>query len=190
MRETQPQRSATEQLLISNAADRAVERLSLDVPAGTKVFVDAANFDSGNDSKDGKYAIGAIRERLAARGAHLVPERGAGDMVMEIRSGALSMDDRKFLIGIPSFEVPVPLSAEPITFPEIALFKRRTREGVAKMAATAYAKDGRLHDTTGPQYGFSYQTEWVLLLFIGWKSDDLLPEGARDQPRGEPYPKQ
>jgi len=35
MRETAPDRSAREQLLISTAADRAAERLNLKIPAGT-----------------------------------------------------------------------------------------------------------------------------------------------------------
>ena len=52
-KQSSPPRTATEQLLISTAADRAVDKLNLSIPAGTKVFVDASNFE-GTDSK---YAI-------------------------------------------------------------------------------------------------------------------------------------
>src|SRR5512135_2421672 len=88
-RETQPQRTATEELLISSAADRGAQDLKFDIPANTKVFVDAQYFE-GTDSK---YAIGAIRDRLAKDGARLVADRAAADMVVEIRSGAQSIDE-------------------------------------------------------------------------------------------------
>ncbi|MBL0930075.1 MAG: hypothetical protein IBJ15_08145 [Alphaproteobacteria bacterium] len=56
-RQSQPARTATEQLLIANAADKAAERLVLAFESGAKVFVDAANFDG----VDAKYAIAPIR---------------------------------------------------------------------------------------------------------------------------------
>ena len=49
-RETSPQRSATEQLLISTAVDRAVEGMDLKIPQGTKVFLDAGQLE-GSDGK-------------------------------------------------------------------------------------------------------------------------------------------
>ncbi|MGH6914017.1 MAG: DUF6655 family protein, partial [Geminicoccales bacterium] len=117
-----------------------------------------------------------IRDRLARAGAHLVPTRGEADMVMEIRSGALSIDESKTLIGIPSLAVPVP-TTESLQLPEVALWKRHRQQGVAKLAVTGYAtEDGRLTVATGPVYGFSHSTDYVLLLLITWTADDLLPK--------------
>lgn len=176
-RETIPQRSATEQLLISTAADHAVEEIKLDIPPGAKVFVDAANFD-GIDSK---YAVGALRDRILRLGGHLVSERVLADMVVELRSGALSVDQSQSLVGIPKFDVPIPL-AGPLGFPEIALFKKSERRGVAKFAATAYGmKDGEGRGSTGPRYGFSHDTHWVLFFFFSWSSGDVLPEENKER---------
>ena len=61
-RETSPQRSATEQLLISTAVDRAVEGMDLKIPQGTKVFLDAGQLEGS----DGKYASGAMKGPAAA----------------------------------------------------------------------------------------------------------------------------
>ena len=43
---TAPQRSATEQLLLSTAAERAVASINFSLFSGKKVFLDVSNFDS------------------------------------------------------------------------------------------------------------------------------------------------
>lgn len=52
-KESNPPRTATEQLLISAAADRAAEKMNLDMPPDSKVFVDSSNIEG----LDSKYAI-------------------------------------------------------------------------------------------------------------------------------------
>ncbi|HJT15409.1 MAG TPA: DUF6655 family protein [Dongiaceae bacterium] len=172
-RETSPQRSATEQLLISTAVDRAVEGMDLEIPQGTKVFLDAGQLEGS----DGKYASGAMKDRLLRDGANLVGDRGKADAVVEIRAGALSIDDRQTLVGIGSFDVPVPLAGEAAKIPEIALYKQKERVGIAKIAAIGYrTADGKLIDSTGPQFGYSHEDEQVLLFFFTWRSSDLPKE--------------
>lgn len=176
-RQTDPQRSATEQLLISTAADHAADEINLGISPGAKVFVDAANFE-GTDSK---YAIAAVRERIMELGCRLVTDRGQADTVVEIRAGALSVDRSQTLVGIPQFDIPIPL-AGPLGFPEIALFKKSERRGVAKFAATSYgAKEGEGQGSSGPRYGFSHDTHWVVLFFFSWATDDLLPKADREK---------
>lgn len=175
-RETTPQRTATEQLLISAAADRAANQLQLDIPQNAKVFVDAVNFEG----LDAKYAVGALRERVLKLGGKLVAERAEADTVVEIRSGALSIDEKRVLIGIPEFDIPIPLTAA-LTFPEIALFKKAERKGVAKFAGVGYdAKEGTLTDAAEAEVGYSRETRWVVLLFISWETSDYLPEDQRE----------
>jgi hypothetical protein len=172
-RETSPERSATEQLLISTAVDRAVERMDLEIPQGTKVFLEAGQLEGS----DGKYATGAMKDRLLRDGANLVGSRGNADAVVELRAGALSVDDKQTLVGIGSFDVPVPLAGEAAKIPEIALYKQKQRVGVAKIAAIGYSTaDGKLIDSTGPQFGYSHEDERVLLFFFTWRSSDLPKE--------------
>jgi len=177
MRETSPARTASEQLLVTTAADEAAAKLTLPIPKGTGLFVDATNFDG----VDGKYAIGAIREQFLKQGARLMPERAKADMVVEIRAAALSSDEDEFLIGIPDFTVPVPV-AGPLTTPEIALFKRGEKRGVAKFIATAYkAESGDYVGSSEAQWGSSYRREWTVLFFFNWKRDNLLPDEQRPE---------
>ncbi|HUN45534.1 MAG TPA: DUF6655 family protein [Stellaceae bacterium] len=179
LRDTQPPRTANEQLLISTAADHAADQLSLQLPPNAKVFVDTSDFDA----IDAKYAIGTLRDRLAKQGALLVADRKDADTVVELRSGALSINQRSMLIGLPAIPVPIPLAGT-VTTPEIALYKKSEDEGVAKFAATALdAKQGRLAAYAGPSYGFSHRTHYVLLFFISWTREDIIPEGV--EPRDE-----
>jgi hypothetical protein len=53
---TNPARSATEQLLLSTAADRALQSANLTAFANQKVFLDTTYFDS----YDSKYVIGTM----------------------------------------------------------------------------------------------------------------------------------
>ena len=172
VRATNPPRTATEELLISTAADRAADRLAPAIALGTKVFVDATLFDG----TDVKYATAAVRDRLLKLGAYLVPDRKHADMVVELRAGALGIDEHSFLVGIPSFGVPVPLAGT-LQIPEFALYKRAVRKGIAKFAVTGYdAKSGALRDSAAAQYGLSHYKDWTLLFLISWHKDDVLPK--------------
>jgi hypothetical protein len=170
-----PSRTATEEMLISTAADRAAAKLSLTVPQNTPVFIDASNFE-GTDSK---YAIGAIRSSLLRQGARLVGDKKDADMIIEIRAGALSTDRKETLVGIPSFNVPIPLTSSPLTFPEIAIYKEDDQIGVAKFASASYdAKSGAYAGSQDPQYGFAHNKMQTVMIFFSWGSNDSLPPEA------------
>jgi hypothetical protein len=175
-RESEPGRTATEQLLFSVAAERAVDRLALDIPAETKVFVDPA-FIEGTDSK---YLLSTLRNRVLQRGAALVDNKSQADMVLEPRIGAISIDRGETLVGTPKFDVPVPLAGD-ITFPQLALYKSDTQQGVIKVAATSYdSRTGKLIQDLDPVYGFSHKTERVVLLLFSWSGNDLMPAPAQE----------
>ncbi len=167
-----PQRTATEQLLISTAADRAAADLSLDIPKGTKVYIDRQYFQGYDDG----YALNAIRTQFLRQGLDVVDDRSHADAIVNVASGALSTDEKSLLIGIPALQVPALPVGTSVSVPEIALFKTAQDKGVAKFIATGYdAKSGKLIATSDPQYGFSHQTNHTILLFFSWESGDLVP---------------
>ncbi len=179
MRETQPPRAASEQLLISSAVDHALDRLKLGIPPGTKIWVEAQYFDG----YDQKYAVGAIRDYLLRRGGRLVADRGTADTVVEIRAGALSTNSDDMLIGFPALALPVPLVGNMQT-PEMSFVKRSEDQGVAKLGLTAYdAKTGQRapFSPAGPTYGFSTNKRWVILSLFDWTETDTLPKSADEE---------
>ncbi|SMF14093.1 hypothetical protein SAMN06265365_10568 [Tistlia consotensis] len=175
---TQPARSATEQLLISTAIDRAAERLAAALPVRGKLFLEPVNLD-GND---GKYAVGAVREALLRHGDRVVASRLDADTIVELRSGALSIDSDSLLVGVPSISLPL---VQGLATPKIALFSEDLNQGVVKLVGTAYdPKSGELVAASGPAFGFANQAEWTALLVMSWTTSDI----KADQQRPEPLP--
>jgi hypothetical protein len=173
---TVPGRSATEEMSISTATDRAADKLAAQLPPGGSAFIDATYFDA----PDGKYAIGAIRAAIARRGVKLAADRAKADRVIEIRVGALSIDQNKFLIGIPEFSFPLPLAGV-VTFPEIALYSFHDNQGVAKFAATEVTQsDGNLVVAPGPEYAYSHNEKRTALIFISWSHQDYIADQDQD----------
>lgn len=173
VRESSPQRTATEQLLISTAVDRAIAQVNLRIPAGTKVFVESEQLDG----PDGKYAAGEMKASLLRNGANLVNDKGKANAVVEVRAGALSIDDKQTLVGLDAFDAPVPFAGQSAKIPQIALYKNRVRQGVAKIAAFGYSTaDGKLIDMADPQFGYSHQYERTVLFFFTFRSTDLPQE--------------
>ena len=177
IRETDATPTATAELLVTTAADRAVDRLDMRIPSGTKVFLDTADFEGSN----GKYVVGAVKDRLLRQGCLLMSDKKDADAIVEIRAGALSANEDETLIGIPPIGLPVPIAGA-VSLPEIALYKSERRQGLAKIAATTYdAKTGGLMQSSGAQYGTSRKDNWVVLLIFDWSKNDLIPDAERQR---------
>lgn len=140
VRQTDPPRTATEQLLLSTAADRAIGYVNLAEFAQKKVFLDGTYYDS----YDSKYVLGAIRDALSRVGALLAPDAKSSEITIEARNGALSTDDKTYLLGVPTIGVPIPLAGT-VSIPEIALYKSQKQYSTAKFALLAYATQSREH---------------------------------------------
>jgi hypothetical protein len=165
-----PQRTATEQILLSTAVDRAVRELNVSLPPGTRVFLDANRFEA----YDRGYAISAIRDRFLASGAHMAESREKADVIAELRAGALSTNESESIVGIPSYSVPIPLAGD-LELPELALLKQTTSRGLAKFGFTAHwTENGALAARTDPVIGVSGFDDWKLL-GIGWHEGDIIP---------------
>lgn len=185
MRQTEPQHTATEEMLISTAADRATSQLDIAALRGKRVFVDASYYKG----LDPEYTVAAVHEALLKGGALLVADRQAADAVVEMRNGAQSIDKREFLIGIPAFTLPVPLAGSAFQFPEVALYAKAQNIGVSKLAVAAYsAKTGAYEMSSGPVYGFAHDDRYTVLLFVSWRRNDFRPSEQGKASKGGSSP--
>jgi len=177
-RATSPARTATEQLLISTAADGAPESLAEQIPANIRVLLDTTYIDA----PDGEYALLAIKDRFLRRGIALANDKASADAILEVRAGALSTDEKVTSLGTPQLSLPVipgVAAYNGFPVPAINLFKRANTRATAKFAATGYdPRTGKLIVATDPQYGYAQKTDWVVLLFFAWTNEDF-SEGAR-----------
>jgi hypothetical protein len=129
-------RTATEQLLISDAVDRAISEFDFSLLADREVYFDASYLAGVTDEK---YIVSSLRQYLLASGCILREEKEDAEYVVEARSGGVGTDRSDVLIGVPAVQVPVvPGTPLPSAIPELPLAKSTNQKAVAKLAVFAY----------------------------------------------------
>lgn len=174
--ETYPSRTATEQLLVARAADRAVEGLTLPIPGGSRVYVDDAYFRA----EAAPYAISAIRGALSEAGYALAPSKSDADAVLEVRAGTLSLEQMRRVFGLPDMRVPVNDSFNVVSIPELSVYSRRDRVGVAEFSGFLYEpRTGAPLGAIIPMTGEFRIRSHKLLMIVAWGQQSVDP-GERD----------
>jgi len=133
-------RTATEQLLISDAIDRAVSRIDLRALAGKQVYLDSTPIQRATDAS---YLVSTLRQHMLASGCILRDKREEADYVVEVRAGAVGTDRSELLFGVPATKIPqvVPMPGVPNSIPEFKLATRTEQRAVAKIALFAYNRN-------------------------------------------------
>lgn len=156
-RTTDTSRTAIEQLLISNAVDQSLEKLTLPDVAGRRVFVETQYLDS----VDKGYVISSIRQRLLACGALLTNDKSESEITIEVCSGGIGTDNVDSFLGVPGFALAAPI---PVAVPELRLYQRKIQYGTAKISIYAYATDdGRMLFDSGRAIARSDDNAWSFL---------------------------
>jgi len=136
---TDTQRSATEQLLISDAMDRAVSQIDFRSLAGKTVYLDA---DPLRGVTDSDYLISSLRQHMLASGCVLKDDQSQADYIVEARCGAVGTDQHELIYGIPGVDIPatIPVSGVglPTQIPEIPFVTKKEKRAVTKIAVFAY----------------------------------------------------
>jgi len=168
IRVTDPARSATEQFLISIAATRAIDQLSATALRDRKVFIDSTYLFAGVASNDQSFLLGELRSKLLANGVRVVNNREDAQVIMEVRSGALSVDRIEYLLGIPATYLTSQTTGTPnnlpLATPELSIVKDTKQEGYASVAFVAYWNDtGELIASSGPFVGRTLREDFWFL---------------------------
>ena len=169
VRVTDPQRTATEQYLLSMAAIEAVKPLSFEVLHGRKVYIDSALFAPAEK----EFVLGELRAKLLESGVSLLPAREKAEIVIEVRSGGVGIDRYESLLGIPALMAPsmatsaasgTPMAT--LITPELAISKKIRQVGFASIAYVAYwADSGEIVASSEPSIGKTYREDWWFLGF-------------------------
>jgi len=129
-------RTATEQLLISDAVDRAISEFDFAILADREVYFDASYLAGVTDEN---YIVSSLRQYLLASGCILREDKEEAEYVVEARSGGVGTDRSDVLVGVPAVQVPVvPGTPLPSAIPELPLVKSTNQKAVAKLAVFAY----------------------------------------------------
>ncbi len=142
-------RTGTEQLLLTNAYDRALAKVDFRPLTGVPVFLDTTNVNA----VDQGYAVSSLRQALLTQGVLLRPKAEQAQFIVEARVGAYGTDAYNWMVGVPQTTIPQTIAGMPAgTIPEIAFAKKTDQLGVAKLALFAYDKaSGKVVWTSGTQ---------------------------------------
>ena len=181
VRVTDPVRTATEQFLLSAAAERAVTKLSVSALRGRLIYVDGAFFAG----VEREYVMGQLRAHLVKNGARLTNDKSQAEAIVELRSGGVGIDRYGYLLGVPPILVPDQatgggLAGEAaVISPELAIVKNIRQYGVASVAIIAYWADtGELVAASGPAVGYSYREDWWFFGIGPRTTGDIAPIDA------------
>lgn len=134
LKTTNTARSSTEQMLVSNAVDQALDKIDFRSFNGHTVFLE----EKYVDCVDKAYVIGSIRHRLLQVGSRLVDKVDDAEVVVEPRSGSVGTTNSETYVGIPEITLPGML-----TLPEVRIATRSQQVGVAKIGIAAYDRKTR-----------------------------------------------
>lgn len=144
-------RLATEQLVISDAVDRAVSAIDFSPLSGQKVFFDTKYLDNVKLGAGANvdYVISSLRQQMLAYDCRLQEKIETADYVVEARVGVLANDGHEVTYGVPGSAAlgtasvllanPVPIPA----LPELSLGRQNHLSGAAKIGLFAYDRTKR-----------------------------------------------
>jgi Family of unknown function (DUF6655) len=173
IRVTDPQRTATEQFLMSQAVSRSLEQLNYDALRDRKIWIETGYLSGAEQvtvngevrqrlftTAEQAFATGELRERLLQAGARIVQEKKQADVIVEVRSGGIGVDRLENLIGIPSLVIP---SGFGVTTPELVFYKNTRQRGFASVSFVAYRADsGEYITSSGPYIGRTIRDDFWL----------------------------
>lgn len=145
---TAVQKNGTEQLLLSDSVDRAVDQLDLSPFAGRKVYLDIEYMKpvKGNMFINAEYINSALRQKMTTSGCLIQTDKAQADYILEPRVGALASDTMEVTYGVPSSggvgQAASALAGAPgFSLPEISFGKRNSNMAVSKVVIYGYHRE-------------------------------------------------
>ena len=174
LRMTEPSRSLGEQLLVSTSIDRSLSELDEEAIGrlkGFKVFISSEYLKT----LDQEYLVGSLRDLFLSNGVLVVDAAEEAQMIVEVRSGANSLDSSTATLGIAEDQaLPNPVTGAPVALPEISFFKRENNFAVSKVALVAYQAKSREHIfSSGTLLGGAYDRHFQFLGIIRLRFTDV-----------------
>ncbi|MGC3968728.1 MAG: hypothetical protein QM775_15560 [Pirellulales bacterium] len=150
-------RTGVEQLLVSSAIDRSLDRVDFRPISGAAVYVEQKYLDC----VDKNYVVVATHQRLLRNGCTLVEKPEDAQVVLEVGSGGVGTDRQEMFVGVPEISVPVPV---PINIPKLSIYSRTRSNGTAKLTLVAYdAKSKQAVINSGSMLARSDHKAWNIL---------------------------
>lgn len=169
-------RTGTEQLLLTNAWDTALQKVDFRPLTGVPVYLDTTNVSV----VDQGWVVSSLKQAMLTQGVLLRPKPEQAQWIVEARVGVYGTDSQNWLFGIPQTTVPQTFTGMPSgTIPEISLAKKTDQQGMAKLALFAYDRgSGQLVWNSGTAFSMSTAKDLYLGGIGPIQSGTIRPGGA------------
>lgn len=144
-------RTATEQLLTSEAVDMAISQIDFRPLTEQLVYLDTQYITNykGIGFTNAEYIVSSLRQQMIAAGCLLQEDKESAEFIVEARIGALGTDSTDIVYGIPasnalSTAASVVAGTPTIpTIPEISFARKADQSAAAKLGVFAYHRESR-----------------------------------------------
>lgn len=161
------QRTAIEQLLFSQALERSAAPITLPLPPGAPVAIDAV-------APSPPILVNMLREtvtkRLGALGLRILKNEKEAAYLVRIIAQSLGTEQGNNLVGLPSMSS----ALLPISTPEIALFREEHHQAMVRLLLDVFEAETGRHVLTSPWYeGTAYFNQYTVAIIFGFRSSDV-----------------
>lgn len=170
---TQTPRTATEQLLLSQAIERSLHDLSIPLTEGSSVIVETVGFAVPPTSivpSDLTYVRDAVAGQLGRLGFRIHPQAEESRYIVRVLVQSLGTVQGETFFGMPSVQSVI----IPFSLPELTLYKAQVQSGYMRYSIDLYdAASGRLIRSTPWYAGSSYYNQYTFLFIFKYNATDL-----------------
>jgi len=179
-RRTQLPRSASQQILATQAVIRALDQFEFpEVIKGKKVLV---HVGAPGDAVDEEFLRTAVQIEVFEEDGRVVVAPEKADLVLAVLVGSMGLNIRGRFFGI---EGTAGGGFIPFTIPELALYKRTRTSGFAQAEfALADLETGEIIERSDPVEGNTRGETTTVFMVFSWDDTDITshhpPEGSED----------
>lgn len=178
-RRTQLPRSASQQILATQAVVRALDQFKFPDIKGKKVLV---HVGAPGDAVDTEFLRTAVQIEVFEEDARVVVAPEKADLVLAVLVGSMGLNIRGRFLGI---EGTAGGGFIPFTIPELALYKRTRTSGFAQAEfALADLESGKIIEHSDPVEGNTRGETTTLFMVFSWDDTDIKsihpPKGSED----------
>ena len=160
-------RTATEQLLLSQAVEHSLDHVSVPLPHGAPVFVKAVGL-----AADQAIVRDMVADQLGAQGMRVREKEEEATYLVRVIVQALGTEQLRTFFGMP----PIQSVVIPFSLPELALYKVEQQVAVSRFYLEVFERTtGRYIISTRWYEGAAHYKQYTMLFLIGFHSTDLTP---------------
>ncbi|MBS0170317.1 MAG: hypothetical protein JSR62_08160 [Nitrospira sp.] len=178
-------RTAVEQVLLTQAVNHALTNLTVQLPAGVNIEVDATGLESdrsrlrmtnsdlgtlNSPNRDILYIRDTVAAELGRRG-YLVRARDTeSPYLVRVMAESFGTMQGLTFFGMP----PVQSLLIPFALPELTLYKQQNQSGYTRLHLDIYDnRTGEFLGSSATLVGRTFYNQYTLLFFLTWNRTDI-----------------